>query len=144
MDPGLKQALIRQRLKSEGAIPDIKNVKKKSQEGKKTGGSSVKKKKKEDAEKLKKATMTAMKMSSSLTSWLKKADTPENEEFSVQKMIKKHEEFRLLQENEGQSNPTVYSTKIRDGESGRASQDEEHAGEQVHGTGVDGHVAGGD
>ena len=78
MDPGLKQVLIRQRIKSEGAVPDIKNVKK-SQEVKKTGGSSVKKRKKEDTEKLKKATMTTMKMSSRMTSWLKKADNPKDE-----------------------------------------------------------------
>ena len=144
MDPGLKQALHRQRIKSEGAVPDIKNVKK-SQEGKKTGGSSVKKKKKkEDTEKLKKASLITMKMSTRLISWLKKADSPQDEECSVRKMIRKHEESRVLLDNDGQTNPTVGKTKIRDGESGRASQDNEHAGEQVDSTGGDGHDAGGD
>ena len=129
MDPGLKQALTRQRMKSEGSPL------RKKKEIKKNVGSSVKKKQKEEPEKLK-LKKAAMKLSSSLTSWLKKPESPKEDEarlaVSVQSMIKKHEESLILQEFKGQTNPTV------DGEH------HEHAGEQVHDTGGYRRDAGGD
>ena len=129
MDPGLKQALTRQRMKSEGSPL------RKKKEIKKNVGSSVKKKQKEEPEKLK-LKKAAMKLSSSLTSWLKKPESPKEDEarlaVSVQSMIKKHEESLILQEFKGQTNPTV------DGEH------HEQAGEQVHDTGGYRRDAGGD
>ena len=129
MDPGLKQALTRQRMKSEGSPL------RKKKEIKKNVGSSMKKKQKEDPEKLK-LKKAAMRMSSSLTSWLKKTEGPKDDEasvaVSVKSMIKRHEESIILQEYKGQTNPTVNG------------EHHEHAGEQVHETGGYRRDAGGD
>ena len=107
----------------------------KKKEIKKNVGSSMKKKQKEDPEKLK-LKKAAMRMSSSLTSWLKKTEGPKDDEasvaVSVKSMIKRHEESIILQEYKGQTNPTVNG------------EHHEHAGEQVHETGGYRRDAGGD